>query len=172
MESSRKIWLLVGLIIAIVGAGCLGILVLSGIVFFWSQSPAARPMPQSVDRSLLEAPLAAGPELKPAPAAAAKSPSPDFTMTAQEFLDEYKRDQKAAQKKYDKAIIQVTGVVHHIARTFRKEPWVILTQREGKETDSDGVRCVLSDKHAWTRVQTGRKITLMGECDSYGALLS
>src|SRR5438093_11051001 len=171
MESSRKIWLLVGLIIAVVAVGCLGILVLSGIVFFWSQSPAARPMPQSVHRSLLEAPLAAGPELKPAPAAAAKSPSPDFTMSVQEFLDEYKRDQKAAQKKYDNATIQVTGVVHHIARTFRKEPWVILTQREGKAVDDDGVRCVLSDKQAWTKVQTGQKITLMGKLDAFGWLL-
>jgi len=172
MESSRKIWLLVGLIIAIVGAGCLGILVLGGIVFFWSQSPAARPMPQSVGRSLPETPPAAGPELKPAPAPAAESPSPDFTMSAQEFLDEYKRDQKAARKKYDEATIQVTGVVHHIGRTFRKEPWVILTQREGKETDSDGVRCGLSDKQAWTKVQAGQKITLKGKCDSLGDLLS
>jgi hypothetical protein len=109
---------------------------------------------------------------KAQPASAAKSPTPDFTMSAQEFLDEYKRDRKAAQKKYDEAIIQVTGVVHHIGRTFRKEPWVILTQREGKETDSDGVRCGLSNKQAWTKVQAGQKITLKGKCDSLGDLLS
>src|SRR5260370_36651415 len=78
MVSSGKLWLVVGVIGAIVGAGCLGLLVLSGMVFFWSQSPAARPMPQSVGRSLPEAPPAeepaAGPNEKPAPAAERKSP--------------------------------------------------------------------------------------------------
>jgi hypothetical protein len=94
---------------------------------------------------------------------AAKAPKADFTLTAQQFLDECKKDRTAADKKYKGKIIELSGVVGDFATTPTKDAIVWL-----KVEKAPGLMCNVRDKEPWTKVVPGQEVKVRGQYLSFG----
>jgi hypothetical protein len=88
----------------------------------------------------------------PAPPDVTDTP-PKFTLTADELAREYQKDRAAADKKYDGAVIEVSGEVSMVGTNLAGDALVFLNDR---------LTCATVDKEPWASVSKGQKVTIKG----------
>jgi hypothetical protein len=90
--------------------------------------------------------------------------APDYALTVKEYLAEFKKDKKAAEKKFDGKIVELTGVVASVGMEGAQHP--ILTFFGD---DDEPCNFVTADKEPWVRVAPGQKVKFKGkDVSSYG----
>jgi hypothetical protein len=102
------------------------------------------------------------------PSADAAPPKPAATLTADQLLDEYNKNQLGADQKYKDKIIKISGKVTGIKKTPLLGYYVGLgTAREGETFD---VMCYLDSSHQPTldrvgQLKEGDTVTFLGKCE-------
>lgn len=83
---------------------------------------------------------------------------PDFRVSAAQLVSEYQENENAADDKYKKKVILVTGVIQKIYRGFLYTPYVELEA---------GVRCSFSDVEddALLALVEGQTVSMKGQGD-------
>ena len=93
-----------------------------------------------------------------------KNSKADFTITAQNFINEYLQDEISADKKYAEKVIQVTGEIYNISTL--KGDGVITLKFSGLESS---VICYLlpEENNKTLKLKKGQFITIKGICKGY-----
>lgn len=89
----------------------------------------------------------------------------DVKIAAEAWYAEFKSDPDGARKKYDKKVIEITGVVKRIGEDFSN-------QRLTVEADKSGAtfNCYTVDRKPWLKVMPGATVTVKGIVPAAGAL--
>jgi hypothetical protein len=99
-----------------------------------------------------------------APSPPAEPRKPDYTLTADELLGEYQKNEVGADQKYKEKLIQVTGTVAGI----KKAPLMGYFVGLGSAQDADtyDMMCFLdpSAEADAGQLKVGDKVTIMGIC--------
>jgi hypothetical protein len=82
----------------------------------------------------------------------------DFSVTARELANEYKRDAAAAEKKYIGKVVELAGVVSDVGLDSADNPVLMF---EGDKNDF--FMCTTVAKEPWSRVAPGQKIKIRGK---------
>jgi hypothetical protein len=89
----------------------------------------------------------------------------DFTLDANAWHAEWKKDSEAAAKKYKGKIVELTGVVDHPDDDpYCRVGYIWLKPESGIL----GVRCALDDTSPWLKVGPGCKIKIKGQVPEFG----
>jgi Leucine-rich repeat (LRR) protein len=100
---------------------------------------------------------------------------PDFSMTAVEYFAEFKADWKAASAKYQKKVVELTGVIAEVGLSggFGTNPYLrldILSEEAKKKKGPfaprmaryEGIDCLTVDEQPWARYSPGQKVKIIG----------
>lgn len=99
-----------------------------------------------------------------APPSPAEPPKPVATLTADQLIDEYKKNEVGADQKFKDKLVQVSGKVAEVKKDLFGRYFVGLgTAHEGEMFD---VMCYLDKtaEEAAGKLQKGETATLMGMC--------
>ena len=101
------------------------------------------------------------PKAAPSPA---EPPKPAATLTADELLDEYKKNEVGADQKFKDKIVQVSGKVAEVKKDLFGRYFIGLGTAH--EDDNFDVMCYLDKtaEEAAGKLQKGETTTLMGLC--------
>jgi hypothetical protein len=104
---------------------------------------------------------------KPKDGTGAPLGKPDFTVTAGELADEYKKDSKAMAAKYKGKVIEVSGLLdgYTWAALGLKEP--VLTVVDPKDTKRS-VQCFTDDLKPWSKALPGQEVKVKGTYYDFG----
>ena len=85
----------------------------------------------------------------------------DFEITAKQLFNDYENNEVAADEKYKKKKLAVTGIIKQISKDAFNNPFVSL-----KVGFLKSVSCYFDDKHnkLISKLQKGQKITITGTC--------
>lgn len=149
------------LLLQMVGGALAGVLLM--IAFMARFQPEALPMlpeaKQIIGGAALAGPGATSkPKITPEQVRDGKA---DFTLTAQELFDEYKKDDKAAHEKYEGKILEISGVVDSCKGSGNESILNLAVNRE-KSDVLGGVGGVMQEKECWARHSKGQKVKLRG----------
>src|SRR5260221_494094 len=86
------------------------------------------------------------------------SDTPAFTVTAQDFYDEYQKDEKSFAAKYADKLVEVTGDVYSVAWKDSDNAAMILLNLKGNQV----FLCISNDPEPWAKILGGQKVTLRG----------
>lgn len=95
---------------------------------------------------------------KPKPAKP-KLVKPDFQLTVDEYVADFKSDQKAAAKKYQKKVVELTGEVTLSGRSF--------IDFKSKGSRFGRLHCTTKDLQPWLRVSQGQHAVIRGIYKGY-----
>jgi hypothetical protein len=84
--------------------------------------------------------------------------SPQYTLTAEELVQEHKKDREAANKKYRNAVLELRGEVSGVSAGLSGEAFVSL--KAGNNLL--GVSCAMVDREPWASVCKGQQVTVRG----------
>jgi hypothetical protein len=84
---------------------------------------------------------------------------PDFTLTAEDYLKEWKQDPKAADAKYTGKIVEVSGAVANVG----PGPGSPQVELSGGSDGSAHLLCLTAEKEPWARVAPGQTIKIKGK---------
>lgn len=110
---------------------------------------------------------------KPRPVASTEDKvEPVAKLTADQLLDDYRKNQIGADQKYKEKLIQITGKVSGIGKLPLAGYYIDLAS--SNENDLTGVKCVLDkdDKAAEEKagkLKEGDTVTIAGRCDGKAA---
>lgn len=94
------------------------------------------------------------------------SAKPDFSLSAEDFMKEFKASESDARKKYKGKVIELSGEVTGIGRNISGEDSISL-----KAPDLLGMMCFTAMEEPWTKAVPGQKVKLKGKLGEYGAVL-
>jgi tRNA_anti-like len=92
----------------------------------------------------------------------------DFVLTAHDYDTDWKKDAKAAEKKYEGKMIELKGELNSIGLNDEGIAWVSLrTGNKIANTEVEGtVSCQLLEKNPWAKLGRGQTVTLRGRLNS------
>jgi putative nucleic acid binding protein len=95
---------------------------------------------------------------------------PDFALTSVAFGEEYRKNKKDAEAKYNGKIIELSGTIAGIGRNVSKEAHITL---DGAKGELLGVMCHTTDPEPWLKYARGQKVRIRGRGPdfSFGAAL-
>jgi hypothetical protein len=104
---------------------------------------------------------APGPSAAPVPSSTLAGATPDFTVKAEDLFNEFKKDQKATQSKYEGKVVEVSGVIKDFStmQSLDEGPWIQLEAG----TDLFGVVCQSADDEPWATLAPGQQVTVRGK---------
>jgi hypothetical protein len=111
-----------------------------------------------------EVPSAPPPGASPPVSEATPATAEAIEITAEELLQAYRADEKAAEAEYEGKILKVTGVVSSAGKNMVGIPFVKLA---GSGIEAWRVRCMFGKEYELSEVTTGQTVTIQGECDDY-----
>ncbi len=117
--------------------------------------------------SLLGCGSSGGPKPTPGSAGNASSTtaSPkEFTLSAKEFFDEYKKDQGAAKDKFANKTVNLKGTVAGYGLNFGGEAYISLAV----DKEPVGVMVFTSDRQPWAMVAPGTPVSVRGMGQNFG----
>lgn len=87
--------------------------------------------------------------------------TPSYAVTAEDLFSEYKDNEIAADNKYKKKIVSVSGVIQHIGKDIMNEAYIVI----GGRGFLDGVQCFFprSAETELGSLSVGRRVTIKGE---------
>ena len=89
----------------------------------------------------------------------------DFSLTSQQFSEEFKKDRAAAQKKYQSKTVDLTGVIKRFSEAPDRTALVWL---EGAKGELLGVQCIARGRHPWRQALPGQTVTVRGKGAEFG----
>jgi hypothetical protein len=97
---------------------------------------------------------------------------PEYKLTVDEFVEDYKKNQIGADQKYKGKVIQLTGKVSDIGKLPLAGYYIDLASSQ--ENDLFGVKCILDkdDEKTQTKAGTlkaGDTVTIVGKCEGKAA---
>ena len=117
---------------------------------------------------LLSAAFALAACTKPKPKATAEEKVvPEFKLTVDEFVAEYKANQIGADQKFKDKVVQLTGKVGDIGKLPTGLYYVDFASSQ--ENDLFGIKCILERDHPTTQAKAGAlkagdTVTIVGKC--------
>jgi hypothetical protein len=101
---------------------------------------------------------------------------PAFSLTASQFTEEFRKDAKAAEAKFDGKVIELTGEATHVGRekdqTIESVDYGIVLLKGIKVGERDWiVGCYMRDKEPWKKAIPGQTVKVKGKWTKPAALL-
>ncbi len=91
-----------------------------------------------------------------------ESSEPVARLTCKEFIEEFKKDNKAASDKYFNKFVELTGTLGFI--TFKQgDPGIALKKNADDNIAGDKVFCLTRDLEPWKKAAQGRTLKLRGK---------
>jgi hypothetical protein len=84
--------------------------------------------------------------------------APDFSLSAEQFFQEFQKDRAAAGEKYRGGVIELSGVVKLMGRNFAGESYLDL-EIDGS---ASGVICSTVESEPWSKIGPGQKVKVKG----------
>jgi hypothetical protein len=86
-----------------------------------------------------------------------------FSLTAEEFFREHRRNRTATVQKYQDGVVELKGVVGIVERDVGGAPMVSLQAMD----DPVGVKCLTKDPQPWAQVAPGQEVTVRGRVPDF-----
>jgi hypothetical protein len=104
-----------------------------------------------------------------APSEAPKiSASPDYSLSARAFAEEYKKDPNAAQDKYRGKLVELKGELHGVSRDpYDSDESTFMFFVEGVHERDPYIRCRTTMKRPWREYARGQEVAVAGVVDQY-----
>lgn len=87
----------------------------------------------------------------------------EYSLTAEQYLQEHVKDKAAAKAKYRGKIVELTGTVNGFAYHGRRQA-IVLMETSGSPFD---VQCATMDKYPWDKVVPGQMVKIRGKWEEF-----
>lgn len=95
-----------------------------------------------------------------------EEPEEVVAVDLEEFVGEFDENQLAAETKYEKKIVEMTGYVDNISEDIVGSYYVILQPNLEEFYTGTSVQCYFENKEDLVELKNGQKVTLRGKVDS------
>jgi len=87
--------------------------------------------------------------------------TPDYSLSAADFGEEFAKDKNAAALKYKGKLIELNGVIDRLAVNLSEDPSVVF--KGAKDDEGGNIRCFTTDRQPWRNLVPGQKVKIQGE---------
>jgi len=89
-----------------------------------------------------------------------------FEIGLQEFINEFDKNQLAAEEKYKGKLIKLTGYIDNISEDILGSPFIILKPTPQEYYFETQTQCFFEDKAQLTPLENGQKVTIEGRAST------